>query len=70
MSDQKPKLVVGRVVELDSGKRGVAPLGPSHSEVALEYQRHLAALIAAAYLYKDLHTVESIERLKRAAEAM
>lgn len=73
MSDE-PKLVIGRLENLDHDRGVVVPLGPvreeSHDAVTLKYQRRLAALIAAAHLYKELHTVESIERLKRAAEGL
>ena len=65
--NDKPKLVVGRIQNLE-GRQVLTPL--SHAEETLRHQEKLAALISSAYLYRDTHTVESIERLKRAAEEL
>jgi len=59
------KVVVGRIEQLE-GRRVLMPLDKK-VEVT-NYQKKVAALIAAAYVYKAEHTVASIERLKRCAE--
>lgn len=66
----KPKMVVGRLVSLTDREDVVTPLGPTHDEVTLNYQRHLAALIAAVYLFKEDETEDSLYRLIEAARAM
>jgi len=62
------KLIMGKIELAPGGERVVVPLAKKQ-EVS-SHQKKVAALIAAAYLYKEEHSFESIERLKRAAEVL
>lgn len=67
MNQFSKPLIMGRVEVVDGVPR-VVPFGKA--EAALDHQQKLAALIAAAYVYRDTHSFESIERLKRCAEVL
>jgi hypothetical protein len=73
MSENKTKLIIGRVVELDDHRQGVVPLSnqlATHGVEVLEYQRHVAALITAAYLFRAEETEKTLNDLARAARAL
>lgn len=64
------QLIVGRVVDLDDGRKGIVPLDTqitTHGVQVLEHQKKTAALIAAAYLYRDNPSLETLHALKQAA---
>lgn len=60
----KSKLIVGRLVPVEGGQ-AVEPL--QHGTVVLDHQHKLAALIAAAYVYRDEQTRASLDKLRQAA---
>jgi hypothetical protein len=67
----KQKLIVGRVTEFSSGKKVVAPFTATpHNETLLSYQKSLASLIAAAYLFQEEDTEENLNRLRLAARGL
>ena len=68
----KPKLIIGRVETSKAGEVDLVPLRAidPHREDALRHQRKLAALIAAAYLYRDQPSARSLRYLKEAALAL
>lgn len=71
MSGNK-KLILGRVVEYDN-QTGVVPLSnqlTEHDVRVLDHQQRLAALIAAAYLYRDDPSEHHLNLLEEAARAI
>jgi hypothetical protein len=67
--NEKSKLIIGRVAELDDETTVVVPLG--HGAEVLDYQKRLAALISAAHLFQaDRESMGSLEALIRAARAI
>lgn len=69
--NSKPVLIIGRVETAKGGELTIAPLNTaSHSETTLEHQRKVAALIAAAYLYRDEPTKKRLGDLAKAAQVL
>ena len=67
----KPTLIIGRVEFDEGGGRSIVPLStPSHKQTTLEHQRKVAALIAAAYLYRDEPSKQHLEYLAEAAQGL
>lgn len=64
----RPRLIIGRVETAKGGEQVLSPI--SHEKVVLDHQRKTAALIAAAYLYRDEPTTEHLTALLRAARTL
>ncbi len=58
------KLIVGKL-EIDGNEKVIVPL--AKKQEVMEHQKKMAALIAAAYLYRDNPCEESIYKLLHAA---
>lgn len=63
------KFLMGRI-ETIGDRKVVVPIQPIHKEVALRHQQTVAALIAAAYLFKGDGSVENLALLKEAARSL
>jgi hypothetical protein len=71
VTDERKRMIMGRVVELDDHRQEIVPINSQpHAEATLIYQRHLAALIAAAYFFKSDGSEEALRRLMAAAREM
>lgn len=58
-------MVIGRVVDLGDGTKGIVPL--SHKEEVVAHQSAIRELIEAGRAYKQTPSKETLHRLKQAA---
>lgn len=68
----RPTLIVGKIARAENGSQVLEPLGniDPHGQEVLAHQQKVAALIAAAYLYRDRPSAKNLAMLTEAARAL